>query len=401
MTDGVVLAHDYATQRGGAERVALLMAAAFPGSPMYTTLYDAARTFPEFADVDLRPSGIDRMGALRRRHRLALPLLAGAVDAQRVAGDVLLASSSGWAHGYRGARRTVVYCHAPARWLYQRDRYLGARSGDGVRDRVHRTLMGTGLSALERRLRAWDRQAAGRADVYLANSTVTRDAVRAVYGIEAEILPPPAALPVGGPATAPVVSGVALEPGFLLCVARLLPYKNVDLVVEAAALSGRRLVVVGEGPDRARLAQVAQRVGPGRVHLLGRVPDPELRWLYRNASFLVAASHEDFGLTPLEAGAFGTPVVALRGGGYLDTVADGVNGVFFDRLDAASISSAIARADAVPWSAPAIEAHLGRFSEKHFVDRLRAVVERQLELTRPSSEAAAPVRSVRVMEGAR
>ena len=122
MTDGVVLAHDYATQRGGAERVALLLAQAFPGSPMYTTLHDPGGTFPDFAEVDLRTSALDRVGVLRRHHRLALPLLPGAVDRHRVAGDVLLASSTGWAHGYRGARRTVVYCHAPARWLYQSER---------------------------------------------------------------------------------------------------------------------------------------------------------------------------------------------------------------------------------------------------------------------------------------
>ncbi|MGW8567320.1 glycosyltransferase [Isoptericola sp. NPDC055881] len=400
MTDGVVLAHDYATQRGGAERVALLLAAAFPGSPMYTTLYDPSRTFPGFADVDLRLSGLDRNGLLRRHHRLALPLLARAVDEQRVDGDVLLASSTGWAHGYRGARRTVVYCHAPARWLYQRDRYLGARPDAGWRDRVKGALVGTGLSVVERRLRTWDHTAARRADVYLANSTVTRDAVRAAYGVEAEILPPPAALPLGGSAVPPAVPGGALEPGFLLCVARLLPYKNVDAVIEAAALSGRHLVVVGEGPDRARLTQLASRLGPSRVHLLGRVPDAELRWLYRHASLLVAASYEDFGLTPLEAGSFGAPVVALRGGGYLDTVVEGVNGFFFDRPDAALIAEAVERASSARWSTAEIGAHLERFSEGHFVDRLRAVVGQQLESARPASETAVPSTAGRVMEEA-
>ena len=115
--DGVALAHDYATQRGGAERVALVMADAFPGAPLYTTLYDPAATFPEFAPLDVRTSPIDRFGVLRRHHRLALPLLAPAVGATPIEAEVLLASSTGWAHGFPTTGRKVVYCHAPARWL--------------------------------------------------------------------------------------------------------------------------------------------------------------------------------------------------------------------------------------------------------------------------------------------
>ena len=123
----IALAHDYATEWGGAERVALVMAAAFPEAPLYTTLYHPEGTFPEFADVTIRPSRLNRSGLLRRNHRIALPLLAPAVSSERIDADVLLASSSGWAHGYRGARRTVVYCYTPARWLYFRDRYLSSR----------------------------------------------------------------------------------------------------------------------------------------------------------------------------------------------------------------------------------------------------------------------------------
>nr|WP_222843922.1 glycosyltransferase [Cellulosimicrobium sp. CUA-896] len=247
MTDGVALAHDYATQRGGAERVALLLAEAFPGAPMYTTLHHPDGTFPEFSAVDLRTSALDRVPLLRRHHRVALPVLAPAVDRQRVDADVLVASSTGWAHGYRGARRTVVYCHAPARWLYQRDRYLGTDEG-GPAHRARRRAAAVALGALSPALRRWDGAAARRADVYLANSTVTRRAIRDAYGIDAEVLPPPPAmLPAGEERAVPGV-----EPGFLLCVARLLPYKNVDVVVEAAQATGRTLVVVGDGPDRGR-----------------------------------------------------------------------------------------------------------------------------------------------------
>ncbi|WP_264031747.1 glycosyltransferase [Cellulosimicrobium sp. SH8] len=376
MTHGVALAHDYATQRGGAERVALLLADAFPGSPMYTTLYDPAGTFPEFGSLDLRTSALDRAALLRRHHRVALPFLAPAVDRQRVEADVLLASSTGWAHGYRGARRTVVYCHAPARWLYQRDRYLGPTEGSAAH-RARRRAAATALGLLSPGLRRWDGSAARRADVYLANSTVTQRAIRDAYGIEAEVLaPPPAMLPDGEERALPGV-----EPGFLLCVARLLPYKNVDVVVAAALATGRELVVVGDGPDRARLEAQAARAGTGRVHLLGRVDDATLRWVYRNASALVAASYEDYGLSPLEAGAFGRPSVVLRDGGYLDTVVDGVNGVFFDAPRAELVAEAIEAATGRTWDDGAVTAHVATFGRERFVERLRGVVAQQQDRT--------------------
>ncbi|WP_265523730.1 glycosyltransferase [Oerskovia flava] len=384
MTEGVALAHDYATQRGGAERVALWLAEAFPGSPLYTTLYDPAGTFPEFAALDLRTSQLDRVGVLRHHHRLALPLLAPAVSSQRVAADVLLASSTGWAHGYRGADRTVVYCHAPARWLYQRDRYLGGTQGVSAAGRARRAVAAAGLGLLSPALRRWDGAAAQRADVYLANSTVTQRAVRDAYGIEAEVLPPPPAmLPEGGERAVPDV-----EPGFLLCVARLLPYKNVDVIIEAVQMLGdRQLVVVGDGPDRARLeALAAGRSDPSRaksrVKLLGRVDDEQLRWLYRHSGALVAASYEDYGLSPLEAGAFGRPSIVLRDGGYLDTVVEGVTGTFFDAPQAALVAAAVQESAAKAWDDNALTSHVEKFALPRFVARLHDVVAEQRERSR-------------------
>ncbi|HWK92902.1 MAG TPA: glycosyltransferase [Luteimicrobium sp.] len=373
MTDGVALAHDYATQRGGAERVALVMADAFPGSPMYTTLYDPDGTFPEFSHVPLRVSPLNRVPALRHDHRLALPFLAPAVSFQRVVdADVLLASSSGWAHGYRGARRTVVYCYIPARWLYQRDRYLGGQdAGGGLGTRLRSVAASSGLTVLTPALKRWDARAAHRADTYLVCSTVAQRAVREVYGFDAEVLAPPPAMMPGGPSRP--TDGVA--PGFFLCVARLLPYKNVDVVIDAAQRLGKRdLVIVGDGPERARLEALAARSSDVRVHVLGRVDDDELRWLYGNAEALVAASYEDFGLSPLEAGAFGRPSVALRAGGFLDSVREGETGVFFDELDAGLLADALGAALEHPWDEQVQRDHAASFGTERFVRRLRDVV---------------------------
>src|SRR5437588_3963985 len=118
----IALVHDYLTQRGGAERVVLAMTRAFPGAPLYTSLYDPAGTFPEFANVDVRRLSLDSVPLLRRHHRLALGVLAPAFSRLRVHADVAVCSSSGWAHGAHVTGRKIVYCHAPARWLYQPDR---------------------------------------------------------------------------------------------------------------------------------------------------------------------------------------------------------------------------------------------------------------------------------------
>ena len=365
--DRVALAHDYATQRGGAERVALVMAQAFPDAPLYTTLYHPDGTFPEFAPLDVRTSPLDRVGTLRRHHRLALPLLAPAVRATPIEADVVLASSTGWAHGFPTPGRKVVYCHAPARWLYQTDRYLGPAGG------AQRWLAARALGVLAPGLRRWDRRAAATADRYLANSTVTARAIREAYGIEAEILPPPPAMLPAGEETAP--DGV--EPGFLLCVARLLPYKNVDVVVEAVRRTpGARLVVVGDGPERAALAQRVRDLP--RVRLLGRVDDARLRWLYRNCAALVAASYEDYGLSPLEAAAFGRPSVVLRDGGYLDTVRDGVTGEFFDTPDPDLVAAAAGRALDRTWAPRVLPAHADEFAAGRFVERLHAIAREEL-----------------------
>ncbi|MBV8195149.1 MAG: glycosyltransferase [Candidatus Dormibacteraeota bacterium] len=335
------------------------MARAFPGAPLYTSLYSPAGTFA-FAGVDVRPSPLNLVAALRRDHRLALPLLAAAFSMTRLDAPVTLVSSSGWAHGVRVTGRKIVYCHNPARWLYQRDRYLGSQQGAA---RAAMRILGPPLQR-------WDRRSARSANRYLCNSTATRRRIRECYGIDAEVLHPPPALDPLGPYEP--IAGV--EPGFVLCVSRLLPYKNVDAVIAAAeAIAGPRLVVAGEGPERRRL----QAAASDKVHFAGRVDDAQLRWLYANCTGLVAASHEDFGLTPLEAATFGRPVAALRGGGYLDTVSEGNTGVFFDAPRPMEIAAAVREMLGRAWDADMITERAAAFSEPRFAARLREVVDEE------------------------
>lgn len=357
MTAPVGLAHDYLTQRGGAERVVLTMMRAFPGAPLHTSLYAPDRTFPEFAGQPIRTSALNRLPLLRRDHRLALPLLAPTFSRLRIDAGVVLCSSSGWAHGVRTTGRKVVYCYAPARWLYQSDRYL----------RDSRPAARLATAVLGPALRRWDGWAAATAHRYLTSSAAMRDAIRATYGIEADVVPPPHTVDPAGPEQP--VEGMA--PGFFLCVSRLLPYKNVDAVAAAfARLPDLRLVVVGGGPDRARLEPAAG----SNTRFLGTVGDRQLRWLYRNCAGIVGAAYEDYGLTPVEGAAFARPAAVLRAGGYLDTVVEGATGTFFDEPRPDHVAAAVERLASRSWPPPVLLAHAERYSEARFIERLRAVV---------------------------
>ena len=357
------LVHDYLTQRGGAERVVLSLARAFPSAPLYTSLYAADETFPEFASLDVRTLPLNVIAPLRQHHRLALPLLAPSFSRACVAARVVVCSSSGWAHGVRVEGRKIVYCHTPARWLYQPDRYLKNRN----------QLLHGAAKVLRPWLVRWDKAAAASADRYLANSSIVAERIREEYGVEAEVVPPPPALTPDGPMRA--VDGVT--PGFVLCVSRLLAYKNVDAVVRAfSELRGEFLVVAGSGPNASALRAVA---GPN-VMFVGRVSDAELRWLYGNCTALVAASHEDFGLAPLEAASFAKPVAVLRWGGFLDTVSEGTTGVFFDAPAPRAVADAVRELRRIRWDDDAIRRHAGAFSEARFAQRMNEIGAEELAL---------------------
>jgi glycosyltransferase involved in cell wall biosynthesis len=357
----VAIAHDYLTQRGGAERVVLALHRAFPDATIHTTLYDPDATYPEFRAAHIETSPLNKVGRLRRSHRAALPFLAPASSRLRIDADVVVASSSGWAHGFAMTGRRLVYCHAPARWLYQPVEYLGGPP--------YTSAKGLALTAMRPFLLRWDRRAAARADRYLCNSRVVRERIAEAYGITAEVVPAPVGIDTSGD-TEPVPALADWADGYLLVVSRLLPYKNVDRVVEAVRGLEERLVVVGAGPELAPLTASL----PANARIVSDLPDSQMRWAYAHARALVAPSHEDYGLTPIEAGAWGKPTLALRAGGYLDTVAEDVSGLFFDTPTPEAIRAAVAAHRGRSWDAAAIRTHMEQFTEARFAARLQSEV---------------------------
>ena len=352
IADDVVLVHDYLNQRGGAERVALELARMHPEAPLYTSIYRPNSTFPEFADVDVRTSPLQRL-PINRSFRGLFPLYPWAFSSfGELDGDVVISSSSAWAHAVRTSPRAfhVVYCHTPARWLYGAKYMSHPHSGAVLR---------AGLGPM----RAWDRHVAKRPDLYIANSLQTRARIKLAYGIDAPVVYPP----VDTDRFTPKPRGERL-----LVVSRLLPYKRVDAVVAAATEIGIGLDIVGVGPELTRLRAMA---GP-TVEFHGAASDDVVTELMEGCRAFVLPGEEDFGLTPVEAQAAGKPVVAFRAGGALETVNDGLSGVFFTSHGLDDVTAALRRSDELATDCQVLARRAERFSVASFRARFTLECER-------------------------
>jgi glycosyltransferase involved in cell wall biosynthesis len=345
----VALVHDYLNQRGGAERVVLEMSRIWPSAEIYTSLYREGSTFPEFRSLAAHTSFLDRMPVDRGFRSLA-PLYPLAFRSLPELGhELVISSSSGWAHAVRTQTQTfhAVYCHTPARWLYA-DEHLDA-------------LRRVAFTPLRPMLTLWDKSRARLPDLYIANSAVVRERIERLYRRDAVIVHPP----VDIQRFTPTPRGERL-----LVVARLLPYKRVDLIVRAATQAGIGLDVVGTGPALASLRASAG----ANVTFHGEVDDDTVRRLMERCRALCVAATEDFGIAPVEAIASGKPVVAFAAGGVLESVTEGVTGSFFEQLEPQAVLDAVERCDRISSSPEEIARHAQRFSKEAFRDRLRSVL---------------------------
>lgn len=357
----VALVHDYLNQRGGAERCVLEMASMWPDAPIYTSLYRPESTFPEFTELDVRTTFLDRL-PVDRRFRTLFPLYPaafrslGTIDA-----DLVISSSSGWAHSVCTSERAfhAVYCHTPARWLYGGE-YMNARA-------VQRLMAPFG-----RVPRKWDRLAARRPDLYIANSELVRRRIWARYGRDASVVYPP----VDVDRFRPTARGDRL-----LAVSRLLPYKRVNLAVDAASRARIGLDVVGEGPA---LPDLRRRAGP-TVEFHGRLSDEDVTKLFENCRAFCMTGSEDFGITCVEANAAGKPVVAFAGGGALEIIEEGVTGAFFNEQSADSMLDGIRRCDALESPPELIAQRARRFSREVFQGRLEEVLRDAMTSSTPGA----------------
>jgi glycosyltransferase involved in cell wall biosynthesis len=353
----VALVHDYLLVLRGAERTFAALADLWPSAPIATLLYDPEAVGERFAGHPLTTSRWQRSGLDQRRFRALLPLLPAAAERLPVGGhDVVVSSSSAFAHGVRpddGAVH-VCYSHTPFRYAW-----YAREAGLGLAPRALRPALGPVLD----RIRRWDVEASERVTRYVANSAITQERLLEYYGREAPIVAPPVEIErfwVGEPQD------------HLLVVGELIRHKRVDAVLEAARRAGRPVRVVGDGPARAELEA---RYGDVAT-FLGRLDDAALAREYAGCLALVQGNVEEFGITAVEAQAAGRPVVAMAAGGALETVRDGVTGVLVAPGDGDALAEALRATDFTRFRATDCVVSATRFSVEAFQRRMRRIVEK-------------------------
>ena len=352
----VALVHDFLLDLRGAERVFASICDIWPHADVFTAVYDERGTEGRFSHRAVNTSFLQRLHPTASTFRPLLPLYPYAIESFDLAGyDLVISSSSAWAHGVMVDERAihVCYCYNPFRYAWnEREATLGSRG----------TLGRMGLRWVFNRWRQWDWIAAQRVDRYVAISELTRRRIERYYGRDATVLHPPVDISRFEPAE---------EIGdYYLVVSELMFHKRIEVAIEAFNRLRLPLVVVGDGPEARRLRRIA---GP-TVRFEGRVADSRVAELMRRARALVVTATEEFGIAAVEAQAAGRPVIALAEGGARETVADGETGLLYERPTAESLAEAVAAFDPHDVDAQACVAQARRFGEARFRDGLQQAV---------------------------
>jgi glycosyltransferase involved in cell wall biosynthesis len=351
----VALVHDFLLDLRGGERVFLALCELFPDADLFTAVYDPVGTEGRFAHRNVHASFLQRLRPNASSFRRLLPLYPYAMEALDLSGyDLVLSSSSAWAHGVLPSADAVhvCYCHNPFRYAWnERDATLRAQT----------PVVRAGLGVVLKRWRQWDWIAAQRVDRYIANSETTRRRIARYFTREAEVVYPPVEIERFAP-------GVVGE--HYVVLSELMSHKRIELAVRAFNRLGRPLVVIGDGPDARRLQRLA---GPA-IRFTGRVSDAEVARLLATSRALVVTATEEFGIAAVEAQAAGRPVIALDEGGVTESVQEGRTGVFYETATPEALAEAVAAFDPLSVDPADCVANAQRFGADAFAQEIRAIV---------------------------
>jgi glycosyltransferase involved in cell wall biosynthesis len=357
----VALIHDWLTGMRGGEKVLEVLCELFPDADLFTLFHVPGTVSPAIERRRITTSFVQHLPFAERYYRRYLPLFPRAIEQFRLDDyDLAISSSHCVAKSVITPAhvRHVCYCHSPMRYAWdQFDAYFGpARVGRLASRWIYRPMLS--------RLARWDAATADRPNRFVSNSQYVAGRIGRYYNRESTIVYPPVDTVFYHPASASRAS-------HFLVVSALVPYKRIELAIDACRRTGSRLRIVGDGPDRQRLEGMAG----DDVAFLGRLTDEEIRDEYRSAAAVLLPGEEDFGIVPVEAQACGTPVVALGRGGALETVVDGETGVFFPEPTVDGLAAALGRIAAMPIDRERVRRHAERFSRDRHIAALRTAID--------------------------
>jgi glycosyltransferase involved in cell wall biosynthesis len=358
----VALVHDWLTGMRGGEKALEVLCERFPDAELFTLVHVPGSVSPTIERRPIHTSFVNRLPRAARLYRTYLPLFPTAVEQFNFDRfDTIVSVSHCCVKSIvrPGDARHICYCLTPMRYAWdQFEAYFGpARVGSAASAVIRRVMA---------RMARWDRDTAGRADRYVAISHYVAGRIRRYYNREATVVYPPVDTEFFHPdaaASQPTAAGA-------LIVSALVPYKRIEVAIDACRTAGVPLTIIGDGPERVRLEQYAA----GAATFLGRRSDDELREAYRRATVTLLPGEEDFGIVPLEAQACGCPVVALGRGGARETIVAGETGVLVDDVSADAFADGIRRAIDHRFDAAAIRAHAETFGRARFGDEMEAVI---------------------------
>ena len=319
----IALVHDWLLNIGGAERVLKTLHEIFPSAPVYTLFYDKKFTDKFILDADIRPSFLQKTYRVTGTHKLLLPFLPTAIESMDLSEyDFVISSSVSFAKGLilKPKTRHICYCYSPMRQVW--DWHAEYKKEPHAVPRLATALM-------QHFFRIWDRLASTRVDEFVAISENVRQRIKKYYGRDSTVIYPPVnQLPVAScQLSVKSTENCKLKTeNFFLIVSRLFKHKNVDIAVGAFNKLEWPLIVIGDGPEFGRLKK---RAG-SNIKFLGHQPDDAVRGYYAKCLAFIMPQEEDFGITPIEAMSYGKPVLALKRGGALEYMQEGINGEFFE-----------------------------------------------------------------------
>jgi glycosyltransferase involved in cell wall biosynthesis len=355
----VALIHDWLTGMRGGEKVLEIFCRLFPDATIFTLLHNRGSVSPAIEEKEIKTSFVQRLPGASRKYRHYVALFPRAIERFDFSGyDLLLSCSHCVAKGALrppGAKH-ICYCLTPMRYAWDLyDHYFNARS-TGALSRFF-------INGCMRYLRKWDKAASDRVDAFLTISNHVADRIKRHYGREAGVIYPPAD-------TAFFTPGGPSE-DYYLCVSALVPYKRLDLAIDACRDAGKKLKIIGTGTEASRLKKMA---GP-HVAFEGFVDAETLRAAYRGCKALIYPAEEDFGIVPVEAMACGKPILAYGRGGLRETVIEGETGLFFPSQSADAILACMDDFEKMSFDGERIRKQVLRFSEEHFVKDFTAALE--------------------------